>query len=289
MGLEPFDWQIDALSPVDTADRLLLLAARQSGKSTIVAGSTQHTAKYTPEALNLIICPAKDQSGEVMEKITVGISRDQELMDDLLRDGVFMKEFRNMSRIIALPGTERSVRGYSAPRTIILDEAARVLDPTYMAVRPMMTGTKTNMIAMTTPFGKRGWFYRAWTTSKNWRKIMVRIPWDPIDGSLVDSMPEDEYKAYWAELGINAYYSPRHSKKQLQEDLDEMGDVWFRQEYCCEFLEEGGSLFSYADIIAAFEYEVDQDEAVQKIYEMLEDEQAEAMAEESGEEPLEII
>lgn len=289
LGLEPFDWQIEALSPVNEADRLLLLAARQSGKTTIVAGGTGHTAKYTENALNLILCPSRDQSAEVMEKVAVNMSRDRELTAMLTRDGRTAKEYSNFSRIVALPGTERSVRGYSAPRRIILDEAARLLDATYMAVRPMMTGVETDLLAMTTAFGKRGWFYRAWTTSKNWRKIMIRVPWDPVNGKLVPAMPEDEYRDLWRELGISSYYSSRHNKRQLQEDLDEMGDVWFRQEYCCEFLEDGGSLFSYDDIMAAFTYEQDQADARRELYRSLEEEWAEDLMEDSTEQPLEIV
>jgi hypothetical protein len=262
LGLEPYLWQVESLRPPDTADRLLLLAARQSGKTTVVAGETQHTAKYYEDALNLIVCPAKDQSAELMQKVTVGISRDNELFEALTRDGVFIKEFKNLSRIIALPGTERSVRGYSAPKTIILDEAARVLDETYLAVRPMMTGTRTNLIAMTTAFGRRGWFYRAWTSSPNWRKIMVRVPYDAVNGKLVPAMPEDELRDKWKEQGITAYYSPRHEKQQLQEDLDEMGEIWWRQEYACEFLDEGGVLFTLEDIAAAMRAEEDQDEVI---------------------------
>jgi hypothetical protein len=298
IGLEPFEWQRDALRPYDywseidsgryaeLGDRLLILAARQSGKSTVVAGGTQHTAKHNRDALNLVICPAKDQSAEVMQKVAIGLTRDPELFDMLRRDGVTLKEFDNMSRIVALPGTERSVRGYSAPKTIILDEAARVLDPTYFAVRPMMTGTRTNLIAMTTAFGKRGWFFHAWTESSNWRKILVRVPWDPYNGRLVDAMPEDEFRDYWAERGVHAYYSPRHDKRFLEDELDNIGDVWFRQEYCCEFLDEGGSLFSYDDIIAAFDYEGDQAEAVA---ELLEEEQAREMTEADDFEIVEVF
>lgn len=297
IGLNPFAWQVDAVRPWDywgakdidryrlIGDRLLILAARQSGKSTIVAANTQHTARFNTNALNLVICPAKDQSSEVMQKVATGVSLDPTLQQMLVRDGITLKEFDNQSRIVALPGTERSVRGYSAPRTIILDEAARILDPTYMATRPMMTDTRTNLVAMSTAFGKRGWFYRAWMESANWRKILVRVPWDPVNGELVPAMPEEEFRAMWAERGVSAYYSPRHNKYQLQEELDEIGDLWFRQEYCCEFLDESGALFAYEDIIAAFNYEADQGEAVAQL---LEEEQEREMEEADDFEIVEV-
>ena len=88
-------------------------------------------------------------------------------------------------------------------------------------------------------------------------------------------MPEDEFKASWAERGVSAYYSPRHLKWQLEEDLEEMGDIWFRQEYCCDFIEEGGALFTYDDIMAAFDYDARQyrEDQASAIVELIEEEQ----------------
>jgi hypothetical protein len=222
-----------------------------------------------------------------MQKVGVMIGEDRELEQSLTRDGVTPKEFGNASRIVALPGTERSVRGYSNPRMIVLDEAARVLDETYMALRPMMSRSDSvsDIIAITTAFGKRGWFYRAWSNQRSaWRKILVRIPWDLKGDHLVDAMPESEFRAMWAERGVSAYYSTAHSKEQLEEDLQEMDPMTFRQEYCCEFLEDGGGLFTYDDVLAAFSQ--DQEEAVR----MLAGEVEEAFPEEETMlEPLEIV
>ena len=287
LGFEPYDWQVDAIENARPhRDRLLICAARQSGKSTIVGGRALHIAKYEKNALSLIVCPAKDQSAELMQKVTGNMALDKDLSDALERDGITLKEFRNRSRIAALPGTERSVRGYSNPRQIILDEAARVLDETYMALRPMMSrsDSHTDIIAITTAFGRRGWFYRAWNNTRNaWRKILVRIPWDLRDGRLVDAMPEDEFKAYWKAQGVNAYYSTAHNPEQLEADLEEMDPLSFRQEYCCEFLEDGGGLFNYDDIMGAFYH--DQMDAIQ----MLGDPQEAAFETSDARGPLEIL
>ena len=253
LGMEPFDWQADELSPRQD-DRVLLLTARQSGKSTIVGAETVHVAKHNPRALALVVCPSKDQSAIVMEKVDEFLNHDRSIR--LRRDAVYTKELWNKSQIHALPGTERSVRGYSAPKLILLDEAARVPDETYMAVRPMLTGGGNKMIAATTAFGKRGWFYRAWTRQESrWRKILVRVPWEPDGYELHPAMPEDEYKAYWAERGIDAYYSTRHRYSDLLDDLGEQGETWFRQEYCCEFVDREGAVFNDDDILAAFRAE----------------------------------
>lgn len=254
LGIEPFDWQVEELRPIED-DRVLLLCARQSGKSTVAGAETVHVGKHRPRSLALIVCPSKDQSEIVMGKVDEFITHDAGI-PRLRRDAVYTKEFANKSTIHALPGTERSVRGYSNPDLILLDEASRVPDETYMAVRPMMTGGGTKMIAATTAFGKRGWFYRAWTNpDSRWRKILVRVAWEPHGTELVPAMPEDEFRAYWASRGVSAYYSTRHRYQDLLDDLIEMGEQWFRQEYCCEFLDREGSLFAYDDIMAAFREE----------------------------------
>jgi hypothetical protein len=68
-------------------------------------------------------------------------------------------ELENHSRIISLPGQEQTVRGYAGVSLLIVDEAARVPDDLYFAVRPMLAVSNGRLIALSTPFGKRGWFY----------------------------------------------------------------------------------------------------------------------------------
>lgn len=250
LGLDPYDWQKAALH--GGHDRTLLLCARQSGKTQIVGGKVVHRVKYEQRKEHLIISPSKDQSKIVMGRIDDMLSVDDAIpLSD--SDSVFEKHWKKQkNRILALPGSERSVRGYSDPATIIADEAARIPDDTYIAFRPWMTGGKSELIAMTTPFGKRGWFYEAWTKSQRWRKILVRVGWQPKNGRLVPAMPEDEYRDYWRERGVDAYYSPRHTREWLEEELESMGEWAFRQEYCCEFMDINDAWFGYAEIMDAF-------------------------------------
>ena len=57
-------------------------------------------------------------------------------------------ELANGSRIISLPGSEKTVRGYSAVSLVIMDEAARVPDELLQAVRPMLATTSGRFIAL---------------------------------------------------------------------------------------------------------------------------------------------
>jgi hypothetical protein len=76
----------------------------------------------------------------------------------------------NGSRIEALPGTERTVRGFSGASLLIVDEAARVDDGLVYSVRPMLAVSGGSLMMLSTPFGRRGVFYREWTEGEGWER-----------------------------------------------------------------------------------------------------------------------
>ena len=135
----------------------------------------------------------------------------------------------NGSRVVSLPGTAETVRGFSAPRLVIEDEAAFVEDGLYGAVRPMLAVSSGRLILMSTPHGKRGHFHEAWK----------------------DGGPE------WLKIEVKALDCPRISEAFLETERREIGDLWFRQEYGCEFLETIVQVFRYDDIVRALSDEVE--------------------------------
>jgi Phage terminase large subunit len=83
-------------------------------------------------------------------------------------------ELANGSRLVALPGDDdATIRGYSAPRMVAIDEAARVSDSVYAALRPMLATSGGQLIALTTPYGRRGWFYEAWEKEEGWDRTTI--------------------------------------------------------------------------------------------------------------------
>ena len=60
------------------------------------------------------------------------------------------------------PGTEGTVRGFSRVALLVIDEAARVSDPLYYAVRPMLAVSGGKLVALSTPFGQKGHFWQEW-------------------------------------------------------------------------------------------------------------------------------
>jgi hypothetical protein len=138
-------------------------------------------------------------------------------------------ELQNGSRIVSLPGTESSIRGYSAVSLLVVDEAARVDDALYYSIRPMLAVSEGRLVCLTTPAGQRGFFHGAW-----------------MNGG-----------ADWERIEITASECPRISKEFLAEEKRTLGSFWYRQEYNCEFLAMEDALLSPEDVDKAFSADVE--------------------------------
>jgi hypothetical protein len=136
-------------------------------------------------------------------------------------------EFANGARILALPGTEKTIRGIAGAALIVIDEASRVEDELLAAVRPMLATTNGRLVALTTPAGRRGWFFQSWHGDSDWQRIRVA-----------------------------ASNCPRISKEFLADELKELGPQRFSEEYELCFLDNDEAVFPQAVIAAAFTTEV---------------------------------
>jgi hypothetical protein len=122
---------------------------------------------------------------------------------------------------MTLPGSERTIRGFSGVDLLILDEAARVEDSLYHAVRPMLAVSGGSMMMMSTPFGKRGVFYDVWQ----------------------DALAADE-PGGWERYRVEAREIPRISEEFLEEERRSLPAFIYRQEYECSFEETNDQLFT---------------------------------------------
>lgn len=215
LGMQPDPWQQMVLD--EESQDILVLSSRQAGKSTVCAAKALHVALRRPGSLVAIVAPSARQSQYLLTKVLEMIAR---LHVGTERESAERIVLKNRSHIVALPGLERNIRGLSAPNLVIADEAARIDDELYAALRPMVVVSKSRgmgqFIAISTPYGKRGWFYRAWAEEH--------------DG--------------WLKIRVTALDVPRISPHVLEQERMKLGDDLFRQEYMCDFLDDtGGSLF----------------------------------------------
>jgi Terminase large subunit, T4likevirus-type, N-terminal len=214
VGSEPDRWQADLLR--SESKNIILNASRQSGKSQTTAILALHHALYTPGALALVLAPSLRQSQELFGKV-LGALRDLG-SGDLIKPAAQRRlslELENGSRILTLPGSEKTIRGFSSVSLLLLDEASRVPDELYFAVRPMLAVSGGRLIMLSTPWGRRGVFYEVWEHGEGWEKYRV-----------------------------TAHQVDRISEEFLEEERMALPPWVFRSEYECSFEDTEDTVFT---------------------------------------------
>ena len=220
VGIEPDGWQRDLLRLMPK--RALLCCARQTGKTLTTALMALHRASSEPKALVIVVSPSQRQSAEMLRTIRLLHAR-LTTAPPLGAESVLKIEMANGSRILALPGTERTVRGFSAASLVICDEAARVGDDLLAAIRPMIAvKSDAALIFLSTPAG--GAFFDMAQCGDDWHRVKV-----------------------------TADQCPRISKQFLAEELRNLGPSEFSQEYGLQFIETSEAMFLSTTIEQAFE------------------------------------
>src|SRR5918998_4943847 len=124
-GFVPDPWQLELLR--STSRRLLVNVSRQSGKSTATAALALHGALFDPGSLTLLVSASLRQSGELFRKVVKfyeALGRPIAAVEDSAQT----LALANGSRVVSLPGNPDKIRGFSAPRLIVVDESAQVDD-----------------------------------------------------------------------------------------------------------------------------------------------------------------
>lgn len=159
LGFEPDPKQKVVLRA--NARQGILNCSRQWGKSTVTAAMAVHRAYAEPETLVLVLSPSERQSGEFLRK-AASFVRKLGLPVRGDGDNEVSLMLPNQSRIVGLPGKEKTVRGFSKVSLLLIDEASRVPDAMYDALRPMLATGNGDLWLMSTPFGQRGFFWEEW-------------------------------------------------------------------------------------------------------------------------------
>jgi hypothetical protein len=124
LGVTAALWQETFLRAARGAS-ILALTARQVGKTTTAAWAIAHFMLFTPGSLSVIACPAQRQSAEAVRRVREALIK---AGAELESDNVYALELKNGSRVLALPGSDDSIRGLTVDGWIVADEAARLPD-----------------------------------------------------------------------------------------------------------------------------------------------------------------
>jgi hypothetical protein len=247
-GIVPDPWQSRVIA--SDARRLALLCSRQVGKTLSASAVALRTALLEAPALVLVLSPSERQSAEFMVKVRgfySALKRPRRLagpvnrlkdtraaeaaldeawrtLPETSRQSALQLHLANGSRIIGLPASPATILGYSGVSLLVIDEAARVPDDLYRSVRPMLAVSRGRLLALSTPYGKRGWFFEGWEQSRGWERVTV-----------------------------NAEECPRISPEFLAEERQALGPRWYRQEYENDFADAIDAVFDQASIAAMFD------------------------------------
>ena len=172
-----------------------------------------HSLIYQAGSLVLLISPSERQSGENFKRCT-GIMTELGWPMPAKQQTALTLTLQNGSRLIALPGSETTVRGYSAVSLLILDEAARVSPELIVATRPMIAVSGGRFLALSTPNGALGWFWEAWTSREPYERFKVK-----------------------------ATQCPRIPADFLESEKRALGFWVWSQEYQCEFVNADSAAF----------------------------------------------
>jgi len=189
-----------------------------------VAALAVHTAVFQAESLTLLVSPSLRQSTELFRKVLEGYRAIGRPVPSTASTQTRL-ELENGSRVVCLPGREDTIRSFGGVTLLVIDEAARVPDDLYRAVRPMLAVSRGRLICLSTPFGRRGFFWQAWQDDDAaWQRVCV--PWRDC---------------------------PRIGADFIEEERRAMGDAWVRQEYETSFEALEGLVYPDFQVFCAVE------------------------------------
>ena len=233
--LELDDYQIKWIK--DKSKFKIANKSRRVGLSFATAFMAFHRAIFYPGSVELFVSIKEDRAKELMDYVYAFAGSNPDLFD-----GIFIERQRlychltNGSRIYSLSNSPSGVRGIPQFKDVdvYIDEFAHFKtgqdERLYQALIASVSLGGT-MSIWSTPFGRRGLFYKLWVES------------DP---------NHDKYNGY-SRHEIPWWKCPRIDKKTIEAIKQATDPITFRQEFCCEFVSSGDELFTEDTILNAQE------------------------------------
>lgn len=218
------EWQKEILK---TKGNLVLRSGRQVGKSTIVARKAGDYAVKNRNSNIMVISAVERQSYLLFEKILQYL---EQYYKNYIKKGKdkptkHKLSLTNGSVIYSLPTglSGMGIRGYTI-NLLIADEAAFIPEDVWTAVTPMITMTGGYIWLLSTPHGKRGYYYNCFF--------------------------DDSFTSFHisTEDVLNFENRTEKQKEDLKKHLDleqkRMTKLQYAQEYLGEFIDELKQVFS---------------------------------------------
>src|SRR5262245_35317515 len=210
LGVEPTPWQAEFLRAPRGAS-ILALTARQCGKTTTAAWGMAHAAVFVPGSLSVVACPAQRQSAEAVRRVREAVTK---AGIKLTTDNVYGIELSNGARVLALPGSDDSIRGLTVDAWIVAAEAARLSSDLIAALRPMRARRPATRFAMlSTAWSRTDPFWTAWDSDDaSWIRLKATADTVAYDPDFLEqerrALGEDGFKREYLGIPLGAQASP---------------------------------------------------------------------------------
>ena len=183
MGFYPDSRQEELLR--QTERRVVVKAARMWGKSTVGVVKVLHAAWQRPKGRVVMVCATRAECARMKQ---------------------WLERERNR---LGIAGRVEVVTGsgmkFGRVDVAVIDDAARVKDEVYDALRPAVAAARGELWLLSTPGKKEGFFFEAWAGDK------------------------------WTKVHGGADEAPHMAAEFLAGEEEELGAVRYGSEYLCEF------------------------------------------------------
>ena len=219
-GLKPFilnEAQKDLFNTLKRVNRLIILKCRQLGFSTAITGYFYLDTIMNPGITTALIGYNTDLVSELLDKVkTFYSSTPLELRPTIRYNSKYEISFPKMdSKILVLPSTENVGRGYTIHNCLMTELSA--VDKAEEKMMSLEASVPINgrLVIESTPRGQGNLYHRLWMTDNDYIKKM--------------------YGWWWG-----------YTKEEVDIIRRRMNnDRLFSQEYECEFLSSGRSVFDW--------------------------------------------
>jgi hypothetical protein len=165
MGHPPDDWQVEAFT--SHASEVALRVGRQCGKTSVLAARAVQEL-HVPESLTICVAPVERQAKIIAREVGRQILRTGLVVT---RSSMTELEIANSARMLALPSTADTIRGFPSVSLLVVDECAYLQaamgddEALITGVLPMLTHDG-QVFFSSTPAGKNNYFARLFLDAK---------------------------------------------------------------------------------------------------------------------------
>lgn len=161
---------------------VIVLSKRQVGKSLMIENELLRHSINHKKATSIYLSPTLSQSRKVFHDI-VNASQNTGVIASS-NASLLEITFINGSQILFKSAEQgENLRGYTVSKNglLCIDEGAYIPDPIFYSVLPWTDANKANILIVSTPRARSGWFYEWFTRGKEGQDSIVSVDWKEFD------------------------------------------------------------------------------------------------------------